>query len=391
VSDLSIRPLASGTAAETTAVAARVLTGIDELVGRMGAAYREEVPEYASIGAAEMASEVLPVSRRIVEQFFGAVANGGEADTAQIMDLPEMGRRRLEMGIPLEPMLHVYRIAGRVVWSAIVAATRPGEERVLAELGERWMDFIDRAASLAAAAYLAASHERLRHVDARRRALLDALLSANDPAEVVAVSIQFSTALAATYQPVLVDGDGVHARIDTLLAAAPQGSIGGFRDSRTLLLVPAPADLSPLCRAAGRALVAWGSGAGPGPALLAEVGHVDALLHAARGAGHASGVFGPDDLLVEQLLASNPRVTGTLQRRVADALLGRDHDGLVTSTLRAYLACGSVPETAKREVVHANTVLYRLNRVRALTGLDPRVPADATVLLLGLRSQEVSS
>ena len=35
---------------------------------------------------------------------------------------------------------------------------------MLPELGEQWMDFIDRAASVAAAAYLAASHEMLRHV-----------------------------------------------------------------------------------------------------------------------------------------------------------------------------------------------------------------------------------
>jgi DNA-binding PucR family transcriptional regulator len=35
-------------------------------------------------------------------------------------------------------------------------------------------------------------------------------------------------------------------------------------------------------------------------------------------------------------------------------------------------------------VVHANTVLYRLKRVRVLTGLDPRVPAEAALLVLGL-------
>ena len=383
----AIRPLAPGSV-EVSAVAARVLAGIDELVARMGEAYRTEVPEYGSMPAEAMTTEVLPVSRRIVEQFFAAVATGAEADAEAIPELPEMGRRRLEMGIPLEPILHVYRIAGRVVWSAIVAATGPGEERVLPELGEQWMDFIDRAASIAAAAYLAASHEMLRHVDARRRALLDALLSAGDPAEVAAVSIQFSTALAGAYQPVVVDGDGVHARIDALLAAAPQGTIGGFRGGRTLLLAPAPADLTGLCRAAGRALVVWGQAAAPGPALLAEVGHTESTVSAARASGHGTGVFGPDDLLLDQLLAGSPRVAAGLRRRVADALLGRDHDGLITSTLRSYLATGSVPETAKRESVHANTVLYRLNRVRALTGLDPRVPADATVLLLGLRSEE---
>ena len=373
--------------APSRTVAARVLASMDEVVRQLGDAYRE-VPEYGSMTPDQMTSEVLPVSRRIVERFLVAVANGDAAVTGAAEEAAESGRRRLEMGIPLEPMLHVYRIAGRVVWSAIVAATEPGEERVLAHLGEQWMDYMDEAASMAAASYLAASHERLRHVDARRRALLDALLSAGDPAEVAAVSIQFSTALAPSYQPVLVHGDDVHARIDSLLAVAPQGTIGGFREGRILLLVPAPADLARLIRATGRALVAWGHAAAPGPALPTEVGHVEALSAAARAAGHRSGVFGPEDLLLEQLLASSARVTDVLRRRVADALLGRDHDGLITSTLRTYLSCGSVPETAKREVVHANTVLYRLNRVKALTGFDPRVPTDAVVLLLGLRTQE---
>lgn len=369
--------------APSRAVAARVLAAMDDVVAQLGEAYRE-VPEYASMPSEQMTSEVLPVSRRIVTHFFSAVAGGQAPETAAIAEVAESGRRRLEMGIPLEPVLHVYRIAGRVVWSAIVAATAPGEERVLAELGEQWMDYIDQAASAAAASYLAASHERLRHVDARRRALLDALLSASDPAEVAAVSIQFSTALAPSYVPVLIDGEGVHARIDAILAESPPGTIGGFRGGHALLLVPAPADLALVCRAAGRALVAWGHGVAPGPALPGEVGHVEALLLAAQAGGHHTGVFGPDDLLLEQLLAASPRVADSLHRRVAQTLLGRDHDGLVTSTLRAYLACGSVPETAKREMVHANTVLYRLNRVKALTGLDPRVPADAVVLLLGL-------
>jgi len=43
-----------------------------------------------------------------------------------------------------------------------------------------------------------------------------------------------------------------------------------------------------------------------------------------------------------------------------------------------------IPETARIEVVHANTVAYRLARVRDLTGLDPRVPQDAVLLVLGL-------
>ena len=372
--------------AETViAVGRRVLDALDAVVPLMGEAYRE-VPEYGALTAEEMEASVLPVSRRIVEGFFNPVVEGRDADPSLLTELPLMARRRLEMGIPLEPMLHVYRIAGRVVWDAVAASTRPGEEGALPELGRRWMDYIDRAATVAAAEYMAASHERLRAVDARRRALVDALLAATDPAEVAAVSIRFATALAPAYVPVVVDGERAATHIDAMLAAAPDGTIGGPRGGRVLLLVPvAFDDVNPLWRASQRALLGWGVPAAPGPELCAEVAHVDALLAAAAARGHTAGAFGPDDLLLDQLLVDNDRVARALRRRVHGALAGRDHDGLLTSTLAAYLESGSVPETARREHVHANTVLYRLNRVKALCGLDPRTPNDAALLVLAFR------
>ena len=69
---------------------------------------------------------------------------------------------------------------------------------------------------------------------------------------------------------------------------------------------------------------------------------------------------------------------------LGDQLAARDSSGFLADTLRVYLSCGSIPETARLEHVHANTVGYRLSRVRDLTGLDPRVPRDAVLLVLGL-------
>ncbi|MFN2624657.1 MAG: helix-turn-helix domain-containing protein, partial [Mycobacteriales bacterium] len=131
-------------------------------------------------------------------------------------------------------------------------------------------------------------------------------------------------------------------------------------------------------------LLAWGRPAAPGAALLDELGHVEALLEAALAEGRTAGAYGPEDLLVEQLLLGNERVAEALRHRVHDVLLARDPAATLVGTLRAYLATGSIPETARREIVHTNTVSYRLGRVRDLTGLDPRVPTDAALLVLGL-------
>jgi hypothetical protein len=366
------------------AVSERVLADLDVLVPRLGEAYRREIPEYAAMSEAAMAADVLPVTRRLVTTFLCCLVEDRPPSAQELAAFEQSGRERLHMGMPLETVLHAYRIAGREAWSALCDAVGPEEQHLLAPLGARWMDVVDRTSSALARAYLAASHERLRDLDSRRRELVEALLTADDQAEVAAVSLRFSTALAPTYVPVLVAGSGAAAGIDALLSAAPAGTLGGHRwaggADRVLLLVPG----SPGRLARQGAVVAWGRPAACGRDLLDEVRSVEVLLATALAEGHREGAFGPDDLLVEQLLLGNERVAASLRRRVLDVLAGRDTAGVLVPTLQAYLTTGSVPETARREHVHPNTVSYRLGRVRELTGLDPRVPREAAVLVLGL-------
>jgi hypothetical protein len=363
------------------ALAERVLAELDSLVERMGKAYREEIPEYAALSPGQLAVEVLPVSRRLVTTFLACVVDSRSLTPRELEVFEQSGRQRLAMGMPLETVLHAYRIAGREAWAALCSHVAPAEAALLADLGVRWMDIVDRTSSALAQAYLAASHERLRHVDARRRELVEALLTATDPSEVAAVSLRFSTVLAPAYVPVLVAGTGAAAGIDALLDDAPPGALGGHRGDRVLLLVPHRVDGLP--RRDGL-LTCWGRPATCGRPLLEEVHQVERLLLTALAEGRTTGHLGPDDLLVEQLLLGNERVAEALHRRVVGVLAARDPGGVVVATLRTYLESGSIPETARREMVHANTVGYRLGRVRDLTGLDPRIPRDSALLVLGL-------
>ncbi len=378
---VALHPVPAGAGPALIDLSAHVRGDLDALVVRMGEAYRREVPEYAAMSPAQMAAEVLPVSRVLVTTFLECVLHDRALAASELRSFELAGRERLRLGLPLDAVLHAFRVAGREAWSALCEAVPAGQDRLLAELGARWMDCIDRSSSAMARAYLAASHDRLRDLDARRRELLEALLTATTPGEVAAVSLRHSTLLAGAYVPVLVTGVGVAAGIDTLLSAAPAGTLGGHRGDRVLLLVPHRLE-SPIAR--GDALSAWGRPAACGAALLEEVHSVEQLLLTAQAEGHSRGGFGPDDLLVEQLLLGNERVSDALRRRVVEALSARDPDGVVLATLRAYLACGSVPEVARAEHVHANTVSYRLGRVRELTGLDARVPAQSALLVLGL-------
>ena len=372
---------------QTGALVERVLADLDSVVERIGVLLQAEIPEYQALSPGQLALDVLPVTRRLVTTFLSCVVESRSPTPRELEVFEQSGRQRLMMGMPLESVLHAYRLAGRETWTALCSHVSPAETVLLADVGARWMDIVDRSSTVLAQAYLAASHERLRHVDARRRELVEALLTATDPSEVAAVSLRFSTVLAPAYVPVLVAGAGVAAGIDKLMDTAPPGTLGGHRGDRVLLLVPHRIDA---WRRREGQLSCWGRPAACGRALLEEVQQVERLLLTALAEGHSNGDFGPDDLLVEQLLLGNERVAEALGRRVLDVLSARDASGVVLSTLRAYLDTGSIPETARREVVHANTVGYRLGRVRDLTGLDPRVPRDSALLVLGLGLPEQS-
>jgi hypothetical protein len=372
---------------EFVALGERMLAGVDALLQRMGAAYQDEIAQYASLPPGALEREVLPVSRSFVAEFFSRVADG-VIDATPASGLGDAARRRLEMGMSLDAPLHAFRVASRIVWEEVVAVADPGEELSLGVLAATWLDYMDRTSSSFASAYLRASHESLRLADARRRELLETLLSATDQLDLPAISARYATPLADTYSPVLLAGGRASVMIDPLLDTAPRGTIGGPRGVRILLLVPGrPRSVERLVRPAAPTLAAWGHPASPGAALLREVGEAEAVLTAATAAGHDRGVFGPDALLAERLLAGNVAVARTIVDVVLEPLRANDPSGAFRDTLRAYLEVGSVPPVARALAVHVNTVNYRLRRVHELTGLDPRLPSQAATLLLALKGE----
>jgi sugar diacid utilization regulator len=153
-----------------------------------------------------------------------------------------------------------------------------------------------------------------------------------------------------------------------------------------LLLVPHTARATTLQALAERAslLVAHADAAPVGDGLGDRVRHAAQLLEAARLSGRTRGVVGPSDLVLEQFVATNDRAARVLRERVLAPLSEHDPDGVFAATLRTYLACGSVPETARDHVCHPNTVAYRLKRIEEITGLDARIPRDATVLVMAM-------
>src|SRR5438067_1859568 len=79
---------------------------------------------------------------------------------------------------------------------------------------------------------------------------------------------RLSTAIAASYAPVLLDGPDADSRLDALAAAAPAGSLCGPWGRQVLVLVPdGDADVEGLAGSAPDMLIGWAPAAPPGPGL----------------------------------------------------------------------------------------------------------------------------
>jgi PucR family transcriptional regulator, purine catabolism regulatory protein len=65
------------------------------------------------------------------------------------------------------------------------------------------------------------------------------------------------------------------------------------------------------------------------------------------------------------------------------------HDGELSRTLKTYLRRGTVAETAREIHVHRNTLLYRLARIREITGLDLEDGETRLALHLAILAGEV--
>jgi hypothetical protein len=369
----------------TQRVARRVLANLPKLVQRLGKRYRAEVPEYAHLSDQAVQEEVLPVSRRFIETFFWALADRRSPDAREMPDLHEIGRRRLEMGVSLDAMLHVYRIAGRGVFEEAVEHVLPGEEAALAEIGARWMDWVDVCSSRTATGYLQASQDQLRRVEARRTAVLQALLAADTAAEVAGVAAEFSLTVAPAYVPVVALADDAATKIDALLQLCAPGSLGAVRGRHAVVLgsLRGPDGAALRGVVGSRGVVVLGRPTTPGAQLRAELEHAERVLDIAA-ERRLSGTFSPKDLVLEQLVAAGDRVARQLAEDVIAPIVAADRGGLFVSTLKTYLETGSIAATAKREAAHPNTITYRLRRIAELTGFDARVPREAAHLVVAL-------
>ncbi|WP_336082514.1 helix-turn-helix domain-containing protein [Nocardia sp. SSK8] len=286
------------------------------------------------------------------------------------------GRLKAERDIPLDSLLHAFRVAGMAFWEVIVDRADADDQSTLARLSTRVWATIDEYSVRAAEEYrrvVVVGNEQ--PVQRLLRALLDPALPAAQRATVGArMRLPARATFVVVFGEVRLTVPGVRS-IATLLTDGPVTLVAA--DSPTLL---------------DRALAAVAERGGASRPFTDLAAAAAALTQARL----AFGCLGPADggihrygtSSVRVLIAANPELAADV---FADALAAfgelpaADAAALAQTALAWFELGGSTSAVGARLHLHRNTVLHRLKRIERLTGWAFAVPAEAATLYLALQ------
>ena len=280
----------------------------------------------------------------------------------------------LEEGFVLCPVVAAEDYLGCLVLAS--SASADGAEVRLIERG-------------ALAIALSLVQERALHDAALRSAgeLLAALVEGGEPEELERRAKAARLDLRTPHVLALVDSDNNNARGTCADLAQRHGGLVVDRAGRTLLLVRAGVDLSPL---SGQATVGVSPAVTGAAAMPEALGAARRCLAALLALGRRGVVGSSDDLGVYRFLLApgGPDEAAEFVRRTVGPLL--EHDASrgtdLARTLEEYLASGRQHgATAERLHIHPNTLYQRLSRIGAVLGEDWREPDAALDLHVALR------
>ncbi|MFD8688910.1 helix-turn-helix domain-containing protein [Streptomyces sp. NPDC059651] len=432
------RSLADREAVAVLHRAARSLVeALPELTDRLVEALREQEPAYRSAIEAD-AAEIWQEVHHSLRHNVGSLIQPREFRDAAHRTSRRIGEVRAEQGLPLDAVLHAFRMGGAMVWQDLVddtARRHPEDIRLLVHVAADVWNFVDEHCGVVADAYRQTERRLAWRRENRQRLMTAALLDGTaqiaelpDAAAMLGLPehgryavLAVSTARRAphgTAQPPMTLPAGTdalwHPGPDTEFAILPLARSAGAAQPVAPLAEEAagpaageggdgPPD-APAGEVDGDAelgALAAGLCAPPGARVgissvvagLAAVGDARRLAETAlRACPAGGGVVLLDEQLPAALVVSSPGLGSALAARVLgplDRLDPADRD-VIIETLTAWLdSDGSAQRAGARLYCHRNTVLNRLRRFEQLTGRCLTRPSDAVEVSLALAARRL--
>ncbi|MCX4238252.1 PucR family transcriptional regulator [Streptomyces ortus] len=402
-----VRSLIDADAVRVLHRSARVLlNNLPELTDRLVAALREREPAYRSTLESDPAG-TWQEAHRSLRHSVGALLDPRSARDAALHCSWKIGASRAEQGLPLDALLHAFRLGGSLIWQSLVeetSRTAPEDVRLLVHVAADVWNFVDEHCTLVADVYRKVERQHAWRQEHRVRLLTAALLDGTsriadvaETAEALELPEQGRYAVIAvaggrqagrTSVPGAVVPAGARVywhtgmEVDHCIVLVGDGESGGDGDGvRTEPTVG-------LSAPAGTRV-----GVGPVVAGLAAVGDARRLADMALSmCADDGGTVRLSEQLPAALVMSCPELGGALAERVLGPLLRlepSDRD-ILLDTLAAWLDCdGSAQRASARLYCHRNTVLNRLKRCEQLTGRSLARPADMVEFSLALTARRL--
>jgi len=364
----------------------------DRVARQIVGSYLPTIPGYARMPEGVLMGQVLQVTRHNLELFTQCMLEDRDPNPAELVALRASAMQRGREGVPLQDMLHGYRLGARFGWRSLVAGARTADEnRVLLTAADRLMRYIDSVSTAVAQAYLDEREHLVSEQERWARALMDGIL---DGAAPLAHLRQLAESLGMTvldqYRPFALSVPGASAREHARMAVElrDRGILALTEGDRVAGLVPP--DLDTTCMARQRAVVAVAEPADRRD-LAGGLQFVRLQVQTARSMGR-QGAVTVADLLPELLLARSPQLAAALRARVLGPLedYASKRSPELLDTLEAFVGCSlDRRRTAERLSIHANTLDYRLRRIEQLTGLTLADPEHLTIAVLALKTRRL--
>ena len=407
--------------------AVRVIIGrfsgrLDEIARQMVERYRAEIVDYRLADPGFVYRDVYGVSLDALRTTVDDLESGRRATSPAVFEGTRRGAaRRVHQGMSLESFLHAARLWGQVLWETVLSCT---DEKVAAEreaalrIAGQVLEHMDMLSTAAAQGYLDELQSVWSDREIVRRDLLDALIAGEGDSERVRrLARSLHLRLSERYVVVIVRGTErpaeetpeqpltMRAPLRRIVEAArarlkpAAGSLlVGMRHGEVVALYPLgdQAELGSVREAScalARDLAAHDasvgmSGAHHGLAKLA-VSYAEAreAVEIAVGTGIQGRAIAFDEVLIDSILRSSHHADRILEDTIGPLLkYDAERQSELVPTLRAYVDAGfNLTKSAELLCVHPNTVVYRMRRIRELSGRDPHAPDDLLLLHLGLK------
>jgi PucR C-terminal helix-turn-helix domain/GGDEF-like domain len=380
--------------AAATVVAAVRAEGLPELVRRIVARIRGEIPCYAGDDVVHP-DDLRASVRANVDYILDSLTGTAQAN----LSAPDAtGRTRAGQGVPLAEMLTAYRIGVTELWSALVTAARGLPDVVpddIIDLADAVFAAQNTYSDAALGAYRDEAREILRTQERERAALVEVILTGVQAKGTLwEVANALRLPLDGAFLVVAAETELGHdpiPRAESALAVIDVRSVWRLDAELSLGVLSLPdrtrngAVLTVLDRHATRRI-----GASPVFAELHQASWALQLARLALGSHTGStGVAQFRDNPIDVLVAAAPHAALEAARTVLGGLLELPEEelDLLLGTFEAWVrASGSATVAGAALYCHPNTVRYRLRRIEAGTGRTLAHPGDVAELVTAVRA-----